>query len=454
MTNLSTIKLSYQSKGISTRHLIETQVPAHIREDNPLFVKFLEYYYEFVEFDQQIVRLIQDILTFGDIDSVDLDFLVSFFEEYRILPKDIVVDQRFIAKHIYDLYQTKGTERSVKLLFKIIWGDDANLDYPSDQILRASDGRWNHQKVITVISDDVILECTAFKYRNLFFAIDYIESIDSNYRVYFTTEHRLILEESQILNFYKNVDIKTQGSVTLMPVDITVVASGETWITGQHVYLSNTPLQCIAKIVATENKGKIKSIKFLTFGDILTLPNTIDVISKFGQTVTLGINHGTVAKINGKWKTHHGIISNTETRLQDNHYYQLFSYIISSRITYKEFYPQQQKIHPAGLKCFGNFEPHINYQVNTHITTVAEFEERTLYVVDSVSPIDPVAFDMITPYNGFVVASSLREIDNYDINNQYLYYNLGVDWDEILSMSDSQQYTQEDEYITVTVIKG
>ena len=454
MTKLERLKQSYQPQGISTRHLIEQQIPTHIREDNPLFSKFLEYYYEFIEFDQQIVRLVQDILSFGDIDAVDLDFLVSFFEEFRILPKTIAVDERFIAKHIYDLYQTKGTVRSVKLLFKIIWGDDAEVDYPADQILRSSDGRWNHQKTITVAANEQILNCSKFKYRNLFFDIDRIEKLSSCFRVHFTTYHELVLEKDQPLVFYSVGDALTIGTVLLMPVDVTAIVSSENWVVGQHVRLNSLYRSCISKVTAVENNGRIKTLKIITFGDTETLDETISVVNEYGQTATISVSFDTIAKINGKWKTHHGIISNSETRLQDNYYYQLFSYVITSRLLYREFYPQQQKIHPAGLKCFSNYEQHIKYQINTNINAIAEFEERELYVVDSVSPADPVAFTMITPYSGFVVASSLREVDNYDINNQYLYYNLGMDWDEILSEPDPNQYTQEDEYIEVTVIKG
>lgn len=451
MTTYTALKDTYAVRGVSTRHVIEQQIPQHIREDSPLLTKFLEYYYEFIEFDQQIVRLIQDVATFNDIDAVDLDFLITFFEEYRILPRDIAVDERFIAKHIYDLYKSKGTEKSVRLLFKIIWGDDVNLEYPSDQILKSSDGRWNQQNVIMVESSDLILGCDSFAYRNLLIDINYVQRVGSMYRVYFNSIYRFSLELNQSLTFCKQTVPTIDATIKPIPIKVNVVSSGELWSVGQHVYLNTLDRPCVCKVIAVHPRGKIKTLELISFGDTINLSETIDVISPRNQTATVSVVFGTLAKINGKWKTHHGILSNTETRLHDNYYYQLFSYVISSKITYKEFYPQQQKIHPVGFKCFGNFEPYINYDVTSSVSARIETEAHDLYLVDSASPIDPVSISFILHVNlkDSTLASSLREIDNYDVNNQYKYYNTAVDWDEITQENDPAQYTQEEESIDI-----
>lgn len=456
MTTYTSLKTNYTPRGISSRHVIEQQIPQHIREDSPLLTKFLEYYYEFVEFDQQIVRLIQDIVTFNDIDEVDLDFLITFFEEYRILPNKIAVDERFIAKHIYELYKSKGTEKSVKLLFKIIWGDDVNLEYPSEQILRTSDGRWGQQNVILVESTNDILNCESFKYRNIIVDIDKIYASGFTYRIHFNSNHRFLLEQNQELEFYGQNGLHVTAIVKLIPNKVNIVSSGELWSVGQHVYLNQLDKPCICKITSVYPKGKIKTLEIIDFGETIGLPETIQIISSTNQTVTVNVVFDTLAKINGKWKSHHGILSNTETRLHDNFYYQLFSYVISSKITFKEFYPQQQKIHPIGFRCFGNFEPYINYNVSASISSNIEKHEHDVYLVDSTSPIDPVSISFILYVNRFdsVIASSLREIDNYDVNNQYKYYNTSIDWDEIQQESDPLQYTQEDEFIDVVINEG
>ena len=75
---------------LTTKHLIETQIPYHIRESNPLFTKFLEYYYEFLE-QSKINSIIQDVLSYGNNDLAEEYFLKNLFEELKILPDEISV---------------------------------------------------------------------------------------------------------------------------------------------------------------------------------------------------------------------------------------------------------------------------------------------------------------------------------------------------------------------------
>lgn len=454
------------SRGITTRHLIESQIPFHIRESNPLFTKFLEYYYEFVEFDQKIVSIIQDVLTYTDIDQVELDFLISFFEEYRILPHEIKSDPRLVTKHIYDLYQTKGSEQAVKLLFRIIWGEEATIHYPSDQILKTSDGRWKQIQIITVTDvSDSILYANQFEYRNTLVQIHRIQKIEDVYRVYFYYSIDMQFDEYQHVKFYKDsVDLIT-AKLILTPGNISIVSSSDHWLIGQHIYLNSLQHPFICKVTNVHHSGQVKTIDILEYGDTLDLPNFVDFTSKMNQSVRVKIEHVTVAKMDCNWLTHHGLLSHIDTCLQDNFYFQLFSYVITARVMFKEFYPQQKKIHPAGLKCFGNYELFVDYKLNKQIKTDIEFNED-LYLVDAPSPEDQPVFYLHVVLKNACAASSLREIDNYDLNNQHLYYDEEVDWDVIPETPimyvdpttgktfELEQYTREDENIQIVITKG
>lgn len=420
------------SRGITTRHLIESQIPFHIRESNPLFTKFLEYYYEFIEFDQKIVGIIQDVLTYNDIDRVELDFLISFFEEYRLLPRAIKSDPRLVAKHIYDLYQTKGSEQAVKLLFRIIWGEEASIHYPSDQILKTSDGRWKQIQIITVTDvSDEILTANQFDYRNTIVQIQKIQRIGDICRVYFYYSIDMQFVENQQITFYKDSKFVMKGKLVLTPGNISIVSSSDHWLIGQHIYLNGLSRPFICKVTNVHQIGQVKTIDILEYGDTVDLPTIVDFVSNMNQTVRVKIEHVTVAKMDCNWLTHHGLLSHNDTCLQDNFYFQLFSYVITARVMFREFYPQQKKIHPAGLKCFGNYELFVDYKLNKQIKSDIEFNED-LYLVDAPSPEDQPVFDLHIVLRGdFCVASSLREIDNYDLNNQYLYYDEEIDWDVI-----------------------
>lgn len=133
-------------------NLINSQVPFFVRNDHPNFVKFLEYYYEYLEQDSKAVNEAKLLNTFYDIDlteDVYADKLYSIF--LKLLPKDILADKKLLIKHIKDFYRAKGTEKSVQFLFKILYNiQDITFYYPKKDILRASDGKWFIQKSLRI----------------------------------------------------------------------------------------------------------------------------------------------------------------------------------------------------------------------------------------------------------------------------------------------------------------
>ena len=86
-----------------------------------------------------------------DIDSTSEEFLVYFKEKYlKGIQFDTDVDIRQIVKHSLDIYRSKGTERGLDLLFKIIYGKGVKLYYPGDDLFRTSDGQWHKPRYLEV----------------------------------------------------------------------------------------------------------------------------------------------------------------------------------------------------------------------------------------------------------------------------------------------------------------
>jgi hypothetical protein len=124
--------------------IVASQLPEFIRDEYQTFVDFLKAYYEFLETTQK------DPTTLRDIDTT-LDAFITYFksELAQKLPYS-TVDERFLISKIKDLYLAKGSEASYKLLFRILFNKDITLQYPSTQMLRASDGKWNQDVSIFV----------------------------------------------------------------------------------------------------------------------------------------------------------------------------------------------------------------------------------------------------------------------------------------------------------------
>ena len=135
--------------------LVRSQLPEFVREDYQSFVSFLQAYYEYLETTQV------DPQTLRDLDTTLDSFIKYFKDELAINLPNSNVDTKFLLQHMKEHYGAKGSEASFKLLFRILFNKEVALEYPSKQMLRASDGRWNQDvsvfaEILTGSPNDVV----------------------------------------------------------------------------------------------------------------------------------------------------------------------------------------------------------------------------------------------------------------------------------------------------------
>ena len=119
------------------------------------FIKFLEAYYKFLEQDQKPQELLQNARQYADSEQTIDSLIENFFKNYgNDIPRNIITDKRAFIKHFKDIHKTKGTEEAYKLLFRVIFNDDASFFYPDTVILKASDGVWKKDYTLRVKSID------------------------------------------------------------------------------------------------------------------------------------------------------------------------------------------------------------------------------------------------------------------------------------------------------------
>ena len=130
-------------QDLKTSLLINRQVPEFIREDHPLFISFLEAYYEFLETEQgtqnnDLTKISKDLRYLSDIDTSLDAFESNFLNSYaNLIPKDITVDKAFLIKNVLPLYLAKGSPRSFQFLFRMFFNQEVELKFGKDQILKA-----------------------------------------------------------------------------------------------------------------------------------------------------------------------------------------------------------------------------------------------------------------------------------------------------------------------------
>ena len=133
--------------------IISSQFPEFTVPKYGNFIKFLELYYSYIEQT--------DFRAFGSLKSLD-DTLDTFVEHIKSelgisdIPAINATDDRLLLSHIKEFYSAKGSEESLRILFRHLFGKEIEVFYPKDFILKASDGRWKQEVsvLVTVNSND------------------------------------------------------------------------------------------------------------------------------------------------------------------------------------------------------------------------------------------------------------------------------------------------------------
>ena len=123
---------------------VESQFPAFYHESGPELVAFLRAYYEFLEtHDRYATYVTRRMFEYGDIDLTLQEFVTHFKNKYlKDFPIIGATDQRFLIKHIMDVYRAKGTPQALRLLFQILFGTDVDIHLPAIDMWKLSDSKW------------------------------------------------------------------------------------------------------------------------------------------------------------------------------------------------------------------------------------------------------------------------------------------------------------------------
>jgi len=125
--------------------LVNRQLPDFVRADHPQFKRFLELYYEWLE-DESKGNTVYHIMRSGEYRDIDstLDPFIRLFKQELLpyFPEKTELDLVKILKGAREFYVKKGSEESVKWLFRVLYGQDIQIYLPKKQILIASDGKW------------------------------------------------------------------------------------------------------------------------------------------------------------------------------------------------------------------------------------------------------------------------------------------------------------------------
>ena len=99
-----------------------------------------------------------NLLSYADIDKTSGDFLEFFRRDFMpFIDRDVLANKRLLNKHIKDLYLAKGSKESYEFLFRILYGLEAEVSFPSERVLRPSDSAFSEKSALRLFSTKNLL---------------------------------------------------------------------------------------------------------------------------------------------------------------------------------------------------------------------------------------------------------------------------------------------------------
>jgi hypothetical protein len=361
--------------------VLESTIPGFVREDYPNFVMFLKAYYEWLYSSNNpfYAPLISE--DFKDIDKTPEYFVKYFKEQYlKDFPEYLTLDKqtgsplnlKTLIKNVGEFYSSKGTERSIKFLLKILYDTYSEVYYPRKDLFRSSDSKWNKRKSIKFTGDNVNIN--DIKQRELVQKIG--ESITWRSSVvdiqcYHAVNKKIIEIFYQEINGTPNFNYQFQvitenETITLNPLrvvsDITITNSGINYkvndvIKIQKVYTNQEPVDVsVALVTEVDEYGQIQKIEIANFLTVEDVEGEyyFDITSDIGSGAVLVPVEGYICDYAGFWTQKNSHASSIKV-LPDNLKYQELSYVVRTDRSLDKYVVALKKLaHPAGFAVVGD----------------------------------------------------------------------------------------------------
>ena len=134
---------------------VKNQFPAFYHDDAQTFMLFVKAYYEYMEQEGKLQYELNNVEGYKDID-LTLESYIDYFRKTVLpsIPIDVLADKRLLVKTIRDFYQSKGTIDSYRFLFRALYNEDIEVNYPSDKMLIVSEGDFRLDRYLVISSDE------------------------------------------------------------------------------------------------------------------------------------------------------------------------------------------------------------------------------------------------------------------------------------------------------------
>lgn len=466
------------------KSLVRNQIPEFVNEQHPMFVDFLVAYYDWLSQNEGVfIKSLQenDPQKFIDVDNTIDEFLNSFSSTYlHDFPIKLIFDEkngkklnvRKAVKNIKKFYNAKGTEKSYRFLFRVLYGSEIELYYPKKDILAPSNGKWVQRSFMRMekigeIDEYELLGNYIFQKENIanpyskFTArarVNRVKKINANGMEIIEIEIENLEGDFQIgehIYSEMNGEIKKYGVIAPILRSIVTTNPGKNYNKGDRIkfslinkenYRGIPPKAYVFKTVSfnDDRKGMIREILIEDPGFNSNLYQ-MDFILGFVQNSSNfsgqdpqscvgcppeggGSEKGeeespeaifgtsfTGYRVNSAIYTEKGFYTDGGEQLssnkyiQDNDYYQDYSYVIKTNIALEQYGEVIKKlIHPSGTKLFG--EVVLKKCTNTQPSQFLSLKQKNIKYITDYQNYTFVTFDKGAPTGVTSIETFLNDI--------------------------------------------
>lgn len=347
-------------------------------------VAFLSLYYEWLDQDESGFRSPKKLASAIDVDHTLDQFVDQFKQEYLLdFPEKLAisettkkpVDPIKLLKNIKGFYNAKGTEKTYEFLFRILFDTTIEFYYPKNDILKLSDGKWILSRSIKLTNNlgNTIFDSvgkTIYQKNSDGSIIASARVLDaSSYRIGTNDITELFLGNinGTFISGYNGIEFqdskginRKESRVFSVLGKIQITNGGSGYRVGDKVVITpaanDTGIKASARVSEVDANGKVKKIFVNNFGLNYKTPPTITIESEFGKDFAATATVSGISEYEGYYANNDGRLS-TNKVIQDNHYYQNYSYLILTEVTidrYKDIL--KRLLNPAGLAFFGKVQ--------------------------------------------------------------------------------------------------
>lgn len=397
-----------------THTVIPKQFSDFIREEYPRFIEFVQAYYKFLDSTVSTSK----INSIKDIDEVSEQFIANYRKEFAIdIPRFDQLSDRAFIRFSRELYEARGTEDALRFLFRAAFASEIQINYPKDWILKASAGRWYKEWFFDVEVLNVgyglynstyplsynVTAGTPFNINVIRYSVldEDLAGTPTKIRFYTDKKPTDLVSGIHLKQFNENNTIIFFSVLVPSPNKITILEPGLTWKLGQLVKIPADRYNTFARVTSVGINGELTGIEVLEYGyNHKANPSDPDpeyLVSSWPYEPAIGapersaweasrarflVEYSSYGANKGSWLTEDGHISNTTYRLQDNFFYQNFSYLVKTTANNPEADSIIKINHPAGLKYFKQLELSSGISFDMGVSRSRSLE--TVYLFDGI----------------------------------------------------------------------